>query len=167
HGLAVDASGNLYIADSVNRKVRKVSVSGIITTIAGPVPAGCPVTKPPEPPLSTFRGVAIDPSGNLWIADSLNHRVRFVNLSDARVTVTGKKVEPGCIITIAGNGTNASSGDGGPPDEAAVGQPVGLAFDATGNLYITSRSRVRFIKLEKPFTITTVAGDEQIFFSGD
>jgi sugar lactone lactonase YvrE len=173
YGIALDGSGTLYIADLGNHKVRKVSASGgIISTVAGTgdhtfTDDGCPAT---EKPLNTARAVAIDGTGNLWIADSGNNRIRFVNLSNAHVTEAGQDVPPGCIITVAGTGEGGmvSSGDDGPALAAKIPQPGGLAFDPAGNLYITSLHRVRFIDLNTyPNIITTVAGTDMPGDFGD
>ena len=80
-GLAIDASGNLYIADSGNSRIRKVDTNGIITTVAGTGAAGYSGDGGPahEAKLSNPRGVGVDASGNLYIADTFNHRIRKVD----------------------------------------------------------------------------------------
>ena len=109
-GLAVDSSGNLYIADSGNNRIRKVS-NGIITTVAGNAVQ-----------LSSPTGVAVDPSGNLYIADTGNQVVR--------------KVSGSVTVTVAGTGTAGSLGNGGPATGAQLNFPTGVAVSAAGNLYI-------------------------------
>ena len=179
-GIAVDRLLNLYIAESGNFRVRKVDGSGILTTVAGSgVPGssgdGGPAT---QAKLDTFRNVALDAAGNLWIADSGNHKIRFVNLSAAPVTVTGQVVSPGKIITVVGTGTGGSSGDNGPASVARINLPIGLAFDKSGNLFLSESNRVRFVNLTTGAVtihnqvvaashITTVAGGATAGDKGD
>ncbi|MEO8049724.1 MAG: BACON domain-containing carbohydrate-binding protein [Acidobacteriota bacterium] len=111
-GMALDAAGNLYIADSGNNRVRKVS-NGVITTVAGGTGSVA---------LSNPTSVAVDSSGNLYIADSGNHVVR--------------KLSGGITATVAGTGTPGSLGDGGTATSAQLNTPEGVAVDASGNFYI-------------------------------
>jgi uncharacterized protein (TIGR03437 family) len=139
---AVDSAGNLYIADSNNNRIRKVS-NGTITTVAGTGKAGFSGDNGPatSAQLSFPTGVATDSGGNLYIADQQNHRIR--------------KVSDGTITTVAGNGVvNGGTGDNGPATTAALGYPTGVAVDAAGNLYIAD-STVRKVSNG---IITTVAG---------
>jgi PKD repeat protein len=134
YGVAADSAGNLYIADAVDHRVRKVSPAGTITTVAGNGTAGFSGDGGPATAaqLNGLISVALDPAGNLYIADRFNHRVR--------------KVSPaGTITTVAGNGTAGFSGDGGPAGSAQLNEPFGVALDAAGNLYIadTVNDRVR------------------------
>jgi trimeric autotransporter adhesin len=154
-GVAVDAAGNLYIADSYNGRVRKVSPAGIITTIAGGgadgLGDGGPATSAQ---LSSPQGVAVDGAGNLYIADFVANRVR--------------KVSPGGIITtIAGNGARGYSGDGGPATSAELSFPAGVAVDGAGDLYIADNGNYRVRKVSPAGIITTVAGNGTDGFSGD
>jgi sugar lactone lactonase YvrE len=154
-GVAVDAAGNLYIADSNNQRIRKVDPSGIITTVAGNGTQGFSGDGGPATSarLDDPAGIAMDGAGNLYIADSLNFRVRKVNTA-------------GIINTVAGNGTMTSSGDGGPATSAGFGSgPWGIAFDGAGNFYISEGFRVR--KVTPAGIISTVAGNGKEGFSGD
>jgi trimeric autotransporter adhesin len=204
-GLAVDASGSLYIADAANNRIRKVS-NGMITTVAGngtfgfsgdggpatsaglPLPGGVVVDSAGNLYISDYSqhvrkvsnglistvagggsevgdngpatsantlvpvGVTVDALGNLYIADTGNNRVR--------------RVSNGVITTVAGNGTQGFSGDGGPATSAQLYAPTRLAVDASGNLYIadTGNNRVRMVSNG---AITTVAGNGTPGFSGD
>ena len=141
-GLAVDNAGNLYIADG--SRVRKVSSNGVITTVAGNGNAAFAGDGGPAISASmTVRDVAVDSTGNLYIADANNMRVRKVDTA-------------GIITTVAGNGSNTFSGDGGPATGASLNSPKGVALDRAGNLYIATFFAVR--KVTASGTITTVAG---------
>ncbi|MEU6273045.1 NHL repeat-containing protein [Streptomyces populi] len=142
-GLAVDEDGNLYIGDRYNHRVRKVTPSGIITTVAGNGIASYVADGGPAVATSLHypTGVAVDRSGNLYIGDGHNHRVR--------------KVTPGGIITtVAGNGIAGYVADGGP----AVGQqlyyPYSVAVAPSGDLYIGDNSNHRVRKVVGAATVT-------------
>jgi sugar lactone lactonase YvrE len=130
YGVAVDSSGNFYIADSINNVVRKVS-GGNITTVAGqgPTLGGYSGDNGPatSAKLSHPDGVAVDSSGNLYIADTSNNVIRKVS------TV-------GTITTVAGNGTAGYTGDGGVATSAELNAPYGVAVDSAGTLYIADRN---------------------------
>ena len=144
-GIAVDSAGNLYIADSGHYRIRKVS-NGVITTVAGNGMTdgfsgdGGPATSAP---LFDAFGVAVDSAGNLYIADSGHYRIR--------------KVSNGVITTVAGNGTDGFSGDGGPATSAQLSHPGGVAVDSAGNLYIADTVNNRVRKVSNG-VITTLAG---------
>ena len=146
HGVALDAAGNLYIADSENHRIRRVDVSGVITTIAGTGESGYTGDGVPAAGawLHTPKGVALDGAGNLYIADAGNHRVR-------RVDGTGT------IATIAGMGERGYGGDGGPAIAAQLAEPTGVAVDGSGNLYIADRWNSRIRRMDASGTLTTVA----------
>ena len=122
--LAVDRSGNIFILENGDGKIRKVDSSGNINTIAGTGAAGFSGdgADPAKATMNYPTGVAIDGAGNLYIADTLNQRVR--------------KVAGRSITTIAGNGLMSYSGDGGPATAAQMNDPEGVAVDTAGNLYI-------------------------------
>jgi trimeric autotransporter adhesin len=137
--VAVDASGNIYIADTANNCIRMVTKStGIITTVAGDGTGG----YTGDGGLATSAGlyypqdVAVDASGNIYIADYDNHRIRMVTKST------------GIITTVAGDGSRGYTGDGGLATSARLYNPQGVAVDASGNIYIadTGNHRVRLIK---------------------
>lgn len=156
-GVAVDSAGSVYIADTGNNRIRKVSTSGAIATVAGPgstngtLGDGGPATSAT---LSHPASIALDPSGNLYIADTGHNRIRKVSLD-------------GTITTVAGNGLASSAlGDGGPATSAALSLPVGIAVDAQGNLFIADSGHAR-IRLVASGTISTVAGNGTSAYAGD
>jgi sugar lactone lactonase YvrE len=147
-GVALDSSGNLYIADSLNERIRKVSPVGTISTYAGSGGFGFSGDGGPATAaqLSLPHGVAVDSAGNLYIADSNNHRIR--------------KVTPGgTISTYAGTGTEGFSGDGGPATAAHLDRPDGVAVDSAGNLYIADSGNSRIRKVTPGGTISTYVGN--------
>jgi uncharacterized protein (TIGR03437 family) len=163
-GLAFDSGGNLYIADSYNHRIRKVS-GGNITTIAGSGPVcsnpcnngsftgdGGPATSAT---MSYPWDVAFDSSGNLLIADSNNNRIRLVDAD-------------GNINTVAGSGTSSGyMGDLGPATSALLDAPTGVAADNAGNFYIADDSN-NVVRMVDAFgVISTIAGTNTIGFSGD
>ncbi len=155
YGVAMDPAGNLYIADWRNNRIRKVTVAGVISTLAGSGAQGFGGDGGPATTaqLNYPTSVVGDAAGNLYIADTGNYRIR--------------KVTPaGIISTIAGNGTSGFSGDGGPATSAQLGSlPGGVAVDAAGNLYIADNQRIR--KITPAGAISTVVGTGIAGFSGD
>jgi sugar lactone lactonase YvrE len=138
NGVAVDSAGNLYITDSENARIRKVTPEGIISTIAGNGTKGFSGDGGPatEAQLKGPGKVAIDSAGNIYIADLQNQRIR--------------KVTPeGIISTVAGNGTIGCSGDGGPGTAAQLNRPTGVAVDSAGNLYIADSMNARIRKVAR------------------
>src|SRR5439155_1463483 len=150
-GVALDGAGNLFIADA--ERIRKVSPDGIITTVAGNGSQGSSGDGGPaiNAYLDRPQGIAVDRAGNLFIADARNNRIRKVSSS-------------GTITTVAGNGSQGSSGDGGPAITANLDRPQGIAVDRAGNLFIAASDRIR--KVSSDGIITTVAGNGTHGFSG-
>ncbi len=150
--LAFDSNGNLYIADNDNSIIRKVDTSGIITTFAGHFDNnfggfsgdGGPATSAF---LSSPRGVAVDASNNVYIADTNNNVIRIVNTS-------------GVINTFAGSGgQSGSTGDGGPATSALLNTPRQVATDLAGNLFIADSFNSKIRKVDSSGTISTYAGN--------
>ena len=153
--VAVDAAGNLYIADWYNHRIRRVDLTGTISTFAGngvdwycgdggPATSGC---------LSYPYGVAVDTEGNVFVADVGNNRVRKIDAA-------------GIIVTVAGNGSVGFCGDHGPATSACLNWPGNVALDRAGNLFISDSShRVR--RVDVTGRIDTVAGSRTRGFCGD
>jgi hypothetical protein len=156
HGVAVDSAGNLYIADSGNHCIRKVTAAGIISTVAGNGMEGFygDGGAATSAMLAYPFGIALDTAGNLYIADSYNQRIR--------------KVSAGIISTVAGDGTREYGGDGGPATSAQLRDPYGVDVDNAGNLYIADSSNHRIRKVTAAGIISTVAGSaDGGYFGGD
>jgi hypothetical protein len=156
-GVAIDAADNLYISDSNNHRIRKITAAGVISTVAGNGASsgalgdgGLATTVP----LGSLYGVAVDAAGNLYFAELNNNRVRKVNTA-------------GVISTVAGNGTQGFSGDGGPATAAQFYYPFGVVVDAAGNLYISDINNNRVRKVNTSGVISTVAGNGSQSLSGD
>jgi len=160
NSVAVDASGNLYIADSSNNCIRKVSASGIITTVAGDGSAGYSGDNglATSAELNRPYGVAVDASGNLYIADTYNQRIRKVSVSGIITTVAGNGYSDGSTLAINSGGY---TGDGGPATSAELNAPLAVAVDQSGNLYIADTYNNRIRKVSSSGAITTVAGNGQ------
>jgi sugar lactone lactonase YvrE len=155
-GVAVDGAGNIYIADFYCHRVREVVAStGNIITAAGTGTYGYsgdngPATSAEVSP----NGVAVDGAGNLYIADSYHNVVREVSAAT------------GIITTVAGNGTDGWTGDGGPATSAELQGPGAVALDGNANLYITSGGTIRKVTAATGI-ISTVAGNGTWGYSGD
>lgn len=155
-GLAVDGSGNLFFSDAGANRVRRVDSGGIVTTLAGTGVAGFGGDGGSSAAalLNSPAGIALDSSGNLYIADNGNSRVR--------------RVAQGAITTVAGNGQSGFSGDSGPATSAALASPRGVAVDSAGNLWIAdeANNRIRMVSSTSG-SIGTIAGDGAPNSSGD
>jgi hypothetical protein len=156
-GVAVDGSGNLFIADWHNNRIRKISTNGFITTVAGTNAAGftgdggLAVNAMLS---SSSTAVAVDGVGNLFIADSGNNRIRKVDTN-------------GIITTFAGTNSAGFSGDGGAATNASLNHPQGVAADAYGDVFISDSSNNRIRMVDASGNITTVAGAGGTGYAGD
>ena len=154
--VAVDAAGNLFIADQNNGRIRKVDAWGIITTVAGNGSHGYDGDGGParRAGLAAPGAVAVDAADDLFIADYFNARIL--------------RVDPhGIITTAAGNGANGFAGDGGPATQASLSAPCAVAADAAGNLFIADENNYRIRKVDTQGIITTVAGNGTNSYAGD
>ena len=194
-GIAVEASGNLYIADSGNNRIRKVSPGGIITTVAGNGTSGVSGDGGPatSAQLSFPENVAVDASGNLFICDYGNYRIRKVSPAGIITTAAGVHSPAGLAVdssgnlyiassdydrifklfasgggsTFAGTSDTGFSGDGGPAASAMLNCPVGVAVDASGNVYIADSLNNRIRKVSPDGIIATIANGNAAYNSGD
>lgn len=178
--VAYDSSGNLFIVDTNNNTIRKVTTDSKISRVAGIGTAGYAdaddydpdgdadsddtinsedsdytAVEAPDALINYPIGIAIASDGTIYIADTKNHRIRRVDSSTTYVT------------TYAGTGTAGWSGDGGPAAEAKLNYPMGLALDADGNLYVCDTFNHRIRRIATDGTISTVAGRGTPGFSGD
>jgi gliding motility-associated-like protein len=152
----VDASGNIYITDYNNNRIRKVSTTGIVTTYAGTGIGGYSGDGGPATAakINHPNGLDIDAAGNLFFADQYNNVIRKISSS-------------GVISTFAGTGIFGYSGDGGPATAAKLGQATNVKLGSAGDLYITDYSNNRVRKVDGGGVITTVVGTGVAGFSGD
>jgi hypothetical protein len=155
-GLAIDDEENLYIADRENRRVRKVTPEGTITTFAGdgsngPSGDGGQATSAAFDP----EAMTVDSHDNVYIADAFANNVRKIDSSGIITTIAGAK----------SGGFGSSSGDGGPATSASLNYPAGVTVDKDGNVFIMTLCRVR--EVDTAGTITTIAGTEYCGLSGD
>jgi len=152
---AVDSSGNLFIVDQGAFRIRKVDGSGTITTYAGTVQGfsgdGGPAT---QAEMNNPTAAAVDVSGNLYVTDQFNQRIRRIDASS------------GTITTVAGNGNIAYVGDGGAATSASLNYPGGIVVDSSGALFIVDTVNQRIRKVSGG-VITTVAGTGTPGYAGD
>lgn len=146
--LEFDESGNLYIGDKNNLRVRRVDPAGVITTVAGGGSNGAGEDNSPatDAKLGLVEALAIDAAGNLFLAEANSNRVRLVT-------------PDGGIVTVAGTGRPGYSGGGGPATDAELDWPAGLAVDGAGNLFIADNGNDRIRRMDTEGRIVTVAGN--------
>ena len=160
-GIVVGEDGTIYFADHGNNRIRAINTGGVISTIAGSGPTGTGFGSYSgdggpaiEATLQEPTFLLLDPDGNLYVSDRDNNRVRRIAAN-------------GTITTVAGNGENAFSGDGGMAIDAALDDPAGLAMDARGNLYISDSNNERIRIVDRKGRIRTFAGTGSMSSDGD
>ena len=142
-GVAVDASGNVYVAERNNNKIRKITSAGVVTTFAGSGAAGSTNATGTSASFQSPHGLAVDASNNIYVADYDNHKIR--------------KITPaGVVTTFAGSGTAGSTDATGI--SASFNNPIGVAVDASGNVYVADYSNHRIRKITPAGVVTTLAG---------
>ena len=143
NGAAVDSSGNVYVADTHNNKIRKVSTAGVVTTLAGSGSSGSTDGTGTAAMFNGPMGVAVDASGNVYVADENNNKIR-------------KVTSAGVVTTFAGSGSfGAADGTG---TAASFENPMGVAVDASGNVYVADSSNNKIRKVTSAGVVTTLAG---------
>lgn len=165
-GLAIDGAGNLYIADSLNNVVRKITAAtGIVSTVAGNGTQGFGGDNgaATAAELNFPWGVTVDANGNLYIADTGNQRIRRVDAATGMIVTVAGNGAP----SAAGDGKGTYSGDGGPATLAGLSLPYATALDGAGNLYIADSANHRIRKVNGSGTIGTFTGTGQAGYSGD
>ncbi|MFA6112244.1 MAG: IPT/TIG domain-containing protein, partial [Candidatus Latescibacterota bacterium] len=201
HGVAVDQLGNVYFADHVGNRVRRVSPDGTITTFAGTGIAGRAGAPGPatQAQLDGPTGVAVDATGNVYICDiGRVSKVDLTGMLSALVVNAGPHFGPGnalalrlggdlgdlyvsdtggnrvlrlgpdgALTTVAGTGQAGSGGDGGPATEAQLNGPIGIAVDSAGNLYIAEWNGYRVRRVGIDGMISTFAGTGEAGYSED
>jgi len=155
-GLAVDTAGNVYVADTQNHRIRKITTDGKIATVFG---TGQPNYNGDggagsESPIFYPEGVALDSAGNLYVADTFNHRIRKLSAA-------------GVVTTVAGNGVATFRGDGAAANAASLNYPRGVFVDASGNILIADSINNRVRMVTENGVIRTIAGTGLFGDSGD
>jgi len=142
-GVAVDGSGNLYVADQHNHLIRKITSAGVVTTLAGIGSQGYANGTGTAASFNYPWGVAVDGSGNLYVADQGNHLIR-------------KITSAGVVTTLAGSGSSGSAD--GTGTAASFHDPTGVAVDGSGNLYVADKNNHLIRKITSAGVVTTFAG---------
>jgi sugar lactone lactonase YvrE len=151
-GVAVDAAGNIYVADSQNHRIRKITPGGVVSTLAGSGTAGSAEGDGTAAQFNSPRAVAVDATGNVYVADGINNKIR--------------KITPaGTVSTLAGSG--ASGFEDGDGINAKFYFPKGIALDASGNIYVADDINHRIRKITPTGTVTTIAGSTSGSDDGD
>lgn len=155
-GFCIDQVGNIFIADALNHRVRKVTPEGIVTTLAGTGEAGYSGDNgaATSARLNRPSAVTVDTAGTVYVSDTGNQRIRAIG-------------PDGLIRTIAGTGAAGFGGDGGPGASAQLNNPRGIAVDESGNVFVADAGNARIRRIDSQGSISTIAGTGEPGFSGD
>ncbi|PJZ79235.1 NHL repeat-containing protein [Leptospira meyeri] len=147
HGVAVDSAGNIYVADSQNDAIRKVTSAGVVTTIAGSTDSSSGFVNGTGTAARFTQpsGIAIDSAGNIYVGDTNNNAIR-------------KITSAGVVTTLAGSATGASGYVNGAGTAARFTQPIGITLDSAGNLYVADSTNNAIRKVTSDGVVTTLAG---------
>ncbi|NEV95103.1 hypothetical protein G3567_13255, partial [Psychroflexus sp. YR1-1] len=149
-GVAVDASGTVYVADANNHRIRKITPAGAVSTLAGSTYGFADGTGI-SAQFANPTGVAVDASGTVYVADQFNHRIR-------------KITSAGVVSTLAGNIRGFADGEG---SSAQFNNPLGVTLDASGNVYVADGSNHRIRKITSARVVSTLAGSIRGFADGE
>lgn len=150
-GVAVDGSGNVYVADAINNRIRKITPTGVVTTLAGSGTVGYADGTGTAAKFALPAGIAVDGNGNLYVSDWAGLRIR-------------KITSAGVVTTVAGSGTAGSSD--GTGSAAQFNGPMGVAVDASGNIYVADEANYSIRKINPNGVVTTLAGSSQGYQDG-
>ena len=152
-GVAVDSAGNVYVADAENNAIRKITPSGVVTTLAGnPLSQGSADGTGSSAQFRSPQGVAVDSSGNVYVADTLNNTIR--------------RVTPGGVVTTLAGSTSVSGSADGTGVAAQFNQPYGVAVDSSGSVYVADTYNSTIRKITPTGLVTTLAGVPDFYYAG-
>jgi len=141
----VDGNGNVYVADSSNNIIRKITSAGVVSTLAGATSGGIADGTGSAARFFNPRGIAVDAGGNVYVADTGSHTIRKIDVN-------------GTVGTIAGHASSVGAADG-PGSSARFSSPTGISVDGQGNLYVADLGNGTIRKITPNGSVTTLAGN--------